>query len=452
MPAFLTTPWSGILAILCWLFVLILGLHAYRRRQHPQPETLRKLFHLGGGAAALSLPWLFQDLWPVIVLGGVASSLFLLLRVVPGLNQGLGQILHGVERNTAGEFWFLTGVFLVFILAGGNKVLYCVPIAVQAIADTSAALVGVVYGRHRIKLFNGRKSAEGFIAFFLTAFLCIHVPILLWTNTGRLESLIIAVNMAFLLMLIEALSWKGLDNLLLPLFVFVMLKIFLQDSTLQLTTHLIVILCLSLFVYLWRRRTTLSNDSLIGTVLLGYYFWGIGGWHWLIAPITLFSSYTWLARSIRLDELRLFQIPVLLALVTPGLIWLTGYHMFDTTLFYYPFSVTFAANFGVIGSIRFKRTTTDTPFWPITLNNTAKGVLILLPSLLIVNGFTMDFLTGLLAGVPAIFAATALYNALGQKVEQHNLHTIHWSMVSLIVMASSCLTLTLLLLLPLEGR
>ena len=103
------TPWIGLAAVAVMLGVLALGLAMVQRYTTTGPETLRKIFHFGGGAIALSLPWLFDALWPVMLLGGVGGVVFLLMRVVPAWMHGAGQILQGVPRLSMGEFWFLLG-------------------------------------------------------------------------------------------------------------------------------------------------------------------------------------------------------------------------------------------------------------------------------------------------------------------------------------------------------
>ena len=98
--------------------------------------------------------------------------------------QGPGQILHAVPRESVGEFWFLLGVLVIYVIARDDVVVYSIGILVLAVADMAAALVGLFYGQHSFAVSGGTKSAEGSSALLLTAFLCVHVPILLFTECG----------------------------------------------------------------------------------------------------------------------------------------------------------------------------------------------------------------------------------------------------------------------------
>ena len=253
-------PWLGMLAVCVSMLSLMLGLRILQRRRELDPEIARKLFHMGGGALAVSLPWLFQESWPVLLLTGVTIGTFIALRCLPTLARGLGQVLHAVSRRSHGEFYFPLGVCLVFLLAGSATVPYVVSILVVAVADSFAALIGAAYGRHHFWGVRGGKTVEGSTAFFLASFLCIHVPLLLWTDTGGAESLLIGLNLALILMLAEAVARRGTDNLLLPVLTWVLLNMFLDKSALDLIVHLSAISCLSLLVSSWRFRAVLFRE------------------------------------------------------------------------------------------------------------------------------------------------------------------------------------------------
>jgi phytol kinase len=137
---------------------------------------------------------------------------------------------------------------------------YVVSILVVSVADTSAALIGAAYGRHHFRGALGGKTVEGSTAFFLTSFLCVHVPLILWTDAGGPESLLIGLNLALILMLAEAVARRGTDNLLLPVLTLVLLNVFLEMPALDLIVHLLAILCLSLLGSLWRFRSVLFRD------------------------------------------------------------------------------------------------------------------------------------------------------------------------------------------------
>ncbi len=410
MAAIPASPWLGLLAV-ATVFALLLGtLTLIQRLGRLQAELVRKLFHLGSGALALTLPWLFRDLWPVLLLGAASLLALMMLRVVPVLRTGPGQVLLGVPRSSSGEFWFVVGVVLVFAIARDSVVIYSIGILILAVADTAAALVGVGYGQHPFAVPGGTKSTEGSIAFFLAAFLCVHVPVLLVTPVGRPESLLVALDVGLLVMMAEANATRGSDNVVLPVLVVVLLHMFLDMGVDELLVHTGVIVALGLFVRIYRRHTNLSGDALIGAALIGYLFWVFGDWRWLVAPVTLFSTYIWLLGRPRLRAAQLFHVNVIYAIAAPGVVLATAHAVFGGERLYPPFVAVWSANLAVIGVLHGQRQQ------PLRLSgraaavNCLKSLAVLLPGLLVANTLT---LAGALAALLSVPSALLVFAGFG---------------------------------------
>ena len=96
-------------------------------------------------------------------------------------------------------------------------------------------------------------------AFFLTAFFCVHVPVLLAERTGRLESLLIGAGVSVMVMMAEAAAWWGLDNLVIPLFSYMLLKAMLGRDAVVLASDIAFFLTFALFMRLWRGRAPLAD-------------------------------------------------------------------------------------------------------------------------------------------------------------------------------------------------
>ena len=62
------------------------------------------------------------------------------------------------------------------------------------------------------------------MAFFIVALPCAGLPLRVWAGGGWVATLLLALNLASLATLVEALSWNGLDNLTVPLAVFLLLR------------------------------------------------------------------------------------------------------------------------------------------------------------------------------------------------------------------------------------
>lgn len=177
-------------------------------------EVQRKLVHIATGLYALTLPWLFPDRWPVYVLVAVTLVVMLVLRR-PGSR--LGQTLHGVERTSYGDLLLALSVGVCLFLSGDEPYLYVLPMAVLTLADAAAALAGSTYGTRFFKIEEGRKSVEGSVVFFTVTLLIAILCLMLMTPFPPPNIIVIALMVAGFGTLVEAASWRGFDNLFLPL-------------------------------------------------------------------------------------------------------------------------------------------------------------------------------------------------------------------------------------------
>ena len=220
-------PWAGILASVAAGIMLLAAIAVWKAQFSPHPEVARKLLHVGNGAIALVFPWLFRESWPVFIVIGAALSILAALRFGPVPVRRLSMVLDDVDRLSRGDVWFLVAVALLFELSGGDRILFCVPILVLALADTAAALVGVRFGKLRYAVAGGGKTIEGSAAFLVTAFLCALIPTLLIGHASMSLAIVTAAVLAGITTVTEAFSHNGLDNLLVPLAAFATLSVLL---------------------------------------------------------------------------------------------------------------------------------------------------------------------------------------------------------------------------------
>jgi phytol kinase len=234
--------WLGIGLYLALLLGLLSVLRAYQLHTKANPEVVRKLLHIGMGFGTLPLPWVFRAAWPVLLLSGVSMLLMLMLRRHGWLRAHFGGVLDGVARRTAGEFYFAVGAASVFLLSNGAKVLFVIPVLLLTLADSSAALVGLRFGRFRYPSGDGEKSLEGSLACCIAATLCTFLPLRFSYGVGLAESLLIGVILGLLVMLLEAVSWGGTDNVLIPVVSWLLLINIMTRDVTQLGLVLIVLI------------------------------------------------------------------------------------------------------------------------------------------------------------------------------------------------------------------
>lgn len=235
-------PWLGMGIELSALSLLMVALHYYQHVRNVAPETSRKLFHLGGGLTTLALPWMFADVWPVLVMTAITVPALLTLKHVRRLRDGLGDVLYGVTRPSLGEIYFPLSACLLFVLAHDEPLLYTVPLLLLTVADPAAAIIGSRYGSLRYVTRDGHKSLEGSLAFFTVAFLGTSGALLLDGPAASGMAIPgVALTLALLLTLVEAISWRGLDNLLIPVTGFIFLESLLDSNLTALLASVLLI-------------------------------------------------------------------------------------------------------------------------------------------------------------------------------------------------------------------
>lgn len=240
---------GGLMMILSWAKGRF-GLH---------PEIARKLLHVGMGVITCSLPWLFESIWPVLLLALIAGGAMISVRKVKLLRGQVGGVLHDVGRdNSLGELFFPLGVALLFVVAHGSPLFYCLPLLVLTLADTVAALVGGRFGTQHYRLGRDQKSVEGSAAFFATTVICALVGLAFFTTLSLTALLWVALYFGLMMTFVEAISWSGSDNLTIPLGGFLALSLLLPLATMLSTPQLILgsamVVGLATFVWGWSHR------------------------------------------------------------------------------------------------------------------------------------------------------------------------------------------------------
>ncbi|MBL4812814.1 MAG: hypothetical protein JKX69_10790 [Rhodobacteraceae bacterium] len=229
--------------------LVLLGLMAVVRKLAKSvglsAEVQRKLVHIGTGLYALTLPWLFPARWPVYMLIATTLVVMAVLRLPRFSKTGLGATLHTIDRRSYGDFLLALSIGICFLLAQGNLLQYVLPIAVLTLADAAAALAGTVYGTKRFKVEESHKSVEGSAVFFAVTLVISLICLLLLADLPPLNVLALSLMIAAFGTLVEAQSWRGFDNLFLPLGLLIFLAVH-GDSTLPQLAVLAGLFALSL--------------------------------------------------------------------------------------------------------------------------------------------------------------------------------------------------------------
>jgi dolichol kinase len=207
----------------CLLGFVALVRHFGAKWQWP-PEVMRKGVHVGTGLFAMAFPAIFADRWPVALLVALAVGAMLWMRTPAQRKDGIGAALHSVERRSWGDVLLALTIGFLFLLSHGTPILYSLPLAVITLSDSAAALAGSSYGRRIFQVEKGTKSAEGVAVFFVVTWLVSVVMLLLVSDVGRVETVLLGLAIAVFGALVEADSWNGLDNVFVPVGIHLLLR------------------------------------------------------------------------------------------------------------------------------------------------------------------------------------------------------------------------------------
>jgi dolichol kinase len=173
-------------------------------------EHTRKMAHFFGGVAIVTVPWELATTWAPLLF---TVGFFLFMDV--SRRMGWLDSVHGVARVTSGAALYPLGVCAALFVAGGNTPIYKMAILVMASSDALAAIVGQAVGRHPYRVLKQWRSLEGSSAFFVSAVVILGTGLVL-IGVPLGAAIALALVVAALVTLCEAVSQGGSDNVLVP--------------------------------------------------------------------------------------------------------------------------------------------------------------------------------------------------------------------------------------------
>ena len=202
-----------VLVVLAVLALLIIN-EIWWRHRSVHTEFGRKFIHVTVGSFVAFWPWWLT--WQQIE---ALSLTFLVVIIISKLTR-LFQAIHSVQRPTLGEVFFALAVGLVPVITH-DRWIYVAAVLQMALADGLAAIFGVQFGNSlRYLVFKYPKSVVGTVTF-----LVVSASILVFYShvSGQALSLGFIALVSVLATVVENIAVWGLDNLLVPLLVAVML-------------------------------------------------------------------------------------------------------------------------------------------------------------------------------------------------------------------------------------
>jgi dolichol kinase len=302
------------------------------RRLALPPELSRKLVHISLGLYCLLFPLVFEQAWEVWATCALAIGVFAAAR--GRFRAQLGEGLHGVGRVSYGEVLFAVSVALLFQLRGGHFVLesqnrdpgypvmlYVLPLLILTLCDAACALVGRRYGVATFRVESGIKTWEGVAVFIVTAWLLSLIALLLFSDIDRGQAVLIALIAALFGAVLEAASWRGLDNLFIPLGLYFILANLLPrglDELLMICAAFVGITGVLLGVARWRG----FDYHVVNSAAVLFFCIAIfSGPLSLITPLLAVGAYALVARDRARTEVPHDTLSLLVVIFALALAW-----------------------------------------------------------------------------------------------------------------------------------
>ncbi len=380
----------AILFVVLSLCTTLQLLSSATRKYNLHPEIIRKLLHVVMGCLTMTFPFIFHEPWPVVALS-IFSSIFIAV-LKTAKSSGWGSVVCAKGRTSIGEVCFPLAIGLLFVLARGNLIMYLIPIIVLTLADAASALIGMRYGSIHYEVVNSKKSIEGSMAFFLIAFAGSFIPLMYLTSISRPEALLVALTLGLLATMFEGVAWHGLDNLIVPLGCYFVLKTHIGIPIDRMLVQLLVLVGLLVFVIVARHRTTLNGGALLGAGLFSYASYVIGGWAWLVIPLVMFLGYRKLLPRRFHQMENTHSVYGVISVASVGIIWLLFAEHLDVPNLIYPYTLAFASHGAIMAVAHMRSTALDRPHRYAILYSVLKSWCLLFIPLLLIQGISRPLL------------------------------------------------------------
>jgi len=186
----------------------------------------RKFLHIMIGNFIFVIPLFTYRTFPLDFPFFVAAPFILLTFLVSPASplKGLTNRMSGLADVTAGGHnyglvLYAVSYTILALFFSPQPYLLAAGIIPLAYGDAAASLVGQKFGRHTYSIF-GKKSIEGSIAMFIVCFVGLSASFLFFSYFYPLPAVrfvLSALGISVLAAALEAITPKGLDNLVVPL-------------------------------------------------------------------------------------------------------------------------------------------------------------------------------------------------------------------------------------------
>jgi dolichol kinase len=202
---------AGVLLVYIYVAILLI---VTEKILNKWPELSRKFLHIMVGNVAFLLP-IFQTSW---VMAFIAAGPFILftflmspytpIRSIKGRTSAAGHSMGLV-------YYAITWTILAYLFFD-NMVIIAIGILAMSYGDGFASVIGVRFGKKKYNVFGDEKSYVGSFAMFVFTFITTIIALVYYGIALSSYVIIVLLFIALIVVVVEGLTPKGLDNLSVP--------------------------------------------------------------------------------------------------------------------------------------------------------------------------------------------------------------------------------------------
>ena len=265
-------------------------------------NTNRQIVHITVGIAVSFTPYFFTHNHQPVLL----ALIFLIVNFFSQRNNFL-KSFHNIERESYGTIFYPISYLLLALLFWDYSNHITISFLILAIADPLASIIGEnVKSKISFNILGDNKTVQGSIAMFV----CSLVIILIlsnhfFNNWDITYKLLAAIIISIAVTIAEAVSYKGSDNISIPITAFLFVELLHHIDRNQIGfNYTISILLIILILYVAHLRNHLSISGFIGAAMMAVFLLGFGGSGYLYPLVTFFitSSILTLVRKENINK------------------------------------------------------------------------------------------------------------------------------------------------------
>lgn len=204
----------------CYLYIItVIVVASYLKHGILSPKTSRKFLHSMIGNLPLIMPYFTNSIFPFLVASPFILVTFLVTPYSPfkwlsGKLSGLSDLTE--EGHHTGLVLYAISYSALALLYGNTPYIVAAGIFPMAYGDSTAALIGMKYGRHKV----GKKSLEGSVGMFLGSFFSLMLGMVYFASIYGFSAsaqILPVFLVSLVVTIVEFVSPSGLDNIAVPL-------------------------------------------------------------------------------------------------------------------------------------------------------------------------------------------------------------------------------------------